>query len=281
MYHELPELIYVRTIPHTGTHFVLDLLLHHVSEKELCFTGVQQGLKPEHTKFKPSKHIRKLIEKQISYEKFIRNITKYYKQEKVKYLALYEHISFFGSHSYNSSDTWICDLVENGYQRKTIMTVRDYRKAIITVLLRTIENPVERKRHLRWLWRGYQFLSHYYKHPDYFVLPVDAIDLGFTVEQRFVLLKKVLTEFIQLNIDNNKLEFLAKSWTPQHTLLKDNVLKNRLENSDEYKLLMKMRCDPEMRYIPELHFEYDCEIEIYNQTDKLKELFSYFGYKNQ
>ena len=280
----LPELFYLRTVPHTGTHFLLHIFMYYLDKRDIQLEGVHQGV--SNSDIKTHHYMRRVLENRISFDEMLRQLLAVYKcQQTIKYFGLFEHLSLPGFMGYQTNDTWINDFDENGipgYPVKTVMPIRHPMKAVLTVLLQTIGSDQKqyREEELAWIRGGFEFLAEKAWLPNYYILPIDNLEKD-SFENRYLYLTTLLTKFISVRFIEKEIYNLADKWKRVHTV---NIRLNAIQESlyqkkdrAEFNLLQKLKQE-DLYNIQGAHEIIDREASFYYNHQKICELMGIFDY---
>lgn len=171
------RLIFVQTVPHTGTH-TLFKILSATNPELLHIEGIHQGINDDEVKIKTGSYIKEYINDGYNLDEIILKLKELFCCMNAKVFGLYEHIAMPGTPPYEVEDFWIYDLKKSGVIDRNIHTISTIRKpedTILSILISTADNLFVREKHLNWIYNGYKYLADNYD-PEYFHL----IPIGLT-----------------------------------------------------------------------------------------------------
>jgi len=268
-----PELVYIRTNPHTGTHFLLGLLTC-ADVNEFRYNGIESGAMFD--------YIRRVVQKEITLNDMIRQLsTNYGWPDSLKYFGFYEHLALPNTPAYSVADSWwLHHLTINGYPGypvKTIMPLRNYRDVILTLLLQHSININEERRvaDLNWLQTGYKFMAYHINHSNYFYVPLDLLGEQ-PVELRRAFVRGLFTNFLQIQIDENTFSDIITSWKPAHSFVTLLDVEKYYNENNEFRILLDIK--NERQYVKGRHEEFDRQMLFYENQPQIQVMFNKYGY---
>jgi|GEM_PF-4840768 len=295
----MSDLIFLRTVPHTGTFFCEHLLGAHslISDRIVDLDG---GRARSSLNFL----IDRVLDQEISFEEFkkliicasydrssvvessiskneIEKISSHFDYE---YIVLVSHIvSAFYQKKY-----WIADLLSAGFMAKTLTPLRDPVLTVLTILIQTgDENSIHKEdwyiyaeAALTNTFQGYQHLASLpekWKPFTYFL----AVDLlaKFSPGERLRRVRSLFIDFLKIGIEP-LVEKEIENWTVRHATEQEQLYgefskKSEFEHLIEARRICGMGKDPRG-----LDRKLDAEIDKYSECSNLQDFFKSQGYSN-
>lgn len=257
----LPQLFFVRTIPFTGTHFILELI--RLADKRELKIG-------EMNKNKLQDLFDKATRKEIDYHEFITGSLKQCKfRSTLNLFGIFEHLYTPG----NTRIELFNESMGTDYKPKTIIPIRDYRQVILTDLMYSCgeEKQEARTRSLNWNRMGFQYIAENMHKENIVIVPIEIWG-KYPILQRLCITIEKIYEFLGIKkVNINKFYNYVDAWQPLH-MIKDKM--HTLKVNDELKLLLDIRKEDKRG----IHEQYDLEMEFFENNKLVQELFNRYGY---
>lgn len=283
----MTEVFLVRTIPHTGTYFVNELLRSHSQVSVVSLDSA--------TSQKLHVFVREVVKNRMEFAYFDRLIIcyrqigkqiaeKYHDLDLVKevserspfsYLGLFAH---FAPKRYQGK-YWLGDLLEAGYAHKIVIPLRDPILAAISVFTQSGGNVQGMEQALRSAYKSFEYLGSYPKdlQPTTFFVPVDLWG-RLPKDKRVEKAKDLFEDFFGLTLDQGSIEKI-REWPMCHpteeSMYAPFKYGEELGDLLEAKRLVSSGLD-----CRGIHKRLDEEIERYKKLPGLQELFKKYEYEN-
>lgn len=280
----MQNLFYIKTVPHSGTNFVINLI------RELADNTIVHSLiNPDEKTLAIRQQLLKVIDKEQTLEDCLYFLGRHYDNE--MYNGEYENI-FIAEHLPGGIDMPVKyknmlilpEFKKQGYPGflvKTLVSLRDYRKVLLTIFLLTVGFEQGRKEHLAWSRKAFEHMLKIYKHKDYMVIPIDLYG-NKPIDKRIELIYWLFDKFLCIRYNDRKVDEFAEQWKPVYSIFKNKKVLEYYAGNEEFELLMSFRKDDEL-FIKQRkeHAELDAELKYYDEHLGIREMYRYFGYEIQ
>jgi len=288
------EIALIQTIPHSGTHFLRDLLELH--PKIAPIVWVDMGAKESINLLIEDIYcgifdldmVKGIISYHIKDPKKIMHtrITKEIINAGCEYdiIPIFEHLA----EPFHQRKTWFRDLIDRTgntsveidkpYKFKVLTTLRDPIKIMITIMLQLGSMEEGRRLEIDNTLNGFNYLLQHKSDPDFYFLPVDLyqnIDKNRRIGEVDRLFK-----FLNLDTTPEILEY-AEAWSPKHVTAKHE--ENKVYEFDlaiiQNILEAKKKMNEGEKYIG-ISELVDREVVRFSEFEELKELYKKYGYQD-
>jgi len=303
----MDEIIFLPTIPNTGTHFVWGLVESHpnigsmsldgryptyplvnlledghITEEDFCLAAqYYANMRAYHLPGKTPVGFSTLsclneIRSRLGVDLLLRGLSPY------EYVAVYSHLCNPGL----NGKRWVSDLIKMGYRCKTITSLRDPMMVVTSTLLKVVGSAEETDltyykqsadSALQNIFQQFIALQDFPSDLPIFYVPIDLLARS-SARRRFVLFHHLFRRFLGIGFNRNlsaDLTALYQNWPVAHPTKEpknDNLITRKLIDVRE-RISRFQEFDSLVPHV-------DQALEFFRRMDCLKEIYQKAGYEN-